>query len=55
MDYLVRAMLIKINNNGAFESCRKGTCQASHYIGRINSCTTKVCGKRFKIQRRLLK
>ena len=54
IDYLVRTMLIKIDNNGGFESYGKGTCQASHFIGRTNSCTTKVFGKPFKIHCRLL-
>ena len=48
MDCLLRATLLKINNSEGFESCGKGTCQAIHYIGWVNSCTTKVCGKLFK-------
>lgn len=48
MDYIWRATFFKINNSEGFKSCGKGTCQAIHYIGRANSCTTKVCGEMFK-------
>ena len=50
-DYLVRAVLAKMDNAGDSEPCGKGTCQVCDHIITTNAFTTKACGEVFKIQR----
>ena len=49
-DYLVRAVLAKMDNAGGSEPCGKGTCQVCDHIITTNTFTTKACGEVFKIQ-----
>ena len=53
-DYLVRAALSKMDNDGGSEPCGKGTCQVYDHIITTNTFTTKACGEVFKIQNGLL-
>ena len=49
-DYLVTAVLPKMDNAGCSEPHGKGTCQVCDHIITTNTFTTKACGKVFKIQ-----
>ena len=49
-DYLVRAVMPKMDNAGGYEPCGKGTCQVCDHIITTNTFTTKACGEVFKIQ-----
>ena len=49
-DYLVRAVLPRMDNAGGSEPCGKGTCQVCDHIIATNTFTTKTCGEVFKIQ-----
>ena len=49
-DFLVRAALPKMDNDGGSEPCGKGTCQVCYHIIITNTFTTKACGKVFRIQ-----
>ena len=49
-DYLVRAVLPKMDNAGGSEPCGKGTYQVCDHVIPTNTFTTKACGEVFKIQ-----
>ena len=49
-DYLVRAVLLKMDNAGGSKPYEKGTCQVYDHIITTNIFTTKACGEVFKIQ-----
>ena len=49
-DYLVRAVLPKMDNAGGSKPCGRGTCQVCDHIITTNTFTTKTYGEVFKFQ-----
>ena len=49
-DYLVRATLLKANETGRCEPCRKKTCLVCNSIKTTTTFTTEACGEIFQIQ-----
>ena len=50
-DYFVRAKLLKLEDGGICEPCRKKTCLICDSISTLATFTTEVCKETFKIQK----